>query len=127
MPNQDDYASQYDEKSFLDHGRAFAKSAGRGVIEKALWLYYAIQEPGVPPWAKASIIGALGYFICPLDAIPDLAPFIGFADDLGVLAMAVATVGMHITAEVRKKAAARMSSWGLIDDGADPTKPTDPR
>ena len=34
---------------------------------------------------KAIIIGALGYLISPLDAVPDAIPIAGLSDDLGVL------------------------------------------
>ncbi len=37
---------------------------------------------------KAIVIGALIYFINPIDLIPDFTPFIGFADDMAVLALA---------------------------------------
>ena len=50
-------------------------------------------------------MGALAYFISPIDAIPDPIPVIGFTDDLGVLIGAVATIAMHITPKEKKKAA----------------------
>jgi uncharacterized membrane protein YkvA (DUF1232 family) len=53
----------------------------------------------------------LGYFICPLDAIPDAAPFVGYSDDLGVLALALATVATYTTVDVKEKARAKMKDW----------------
>ena len=50
------------------------------------------------------IVGALGYFIFPLDAIPDLVPVAGYADDLGVLAIALSSVAIHIDDNVKAKA-----------------------
>ena len=50
-----------------------ALAAGREVVEKVLWLYYASRRPDVPRWAKLTIYAALAYFILPLDAIPDRA------------------------------------------------------
>jgi Protein of unknown function (DUF1232). len=35
-------------------------------------------------------------FISPVDTIPDLTPAVGYADDLGVLAMAIALVAMNM-------------------------------
>ena len=75
------YEKKYTEDSFWDKVVKFAKTAGREVIEKALWLYYAAQQPNTPLWAKTAIYGALGYFISPIDAIPDITPVIGYADD----------------------------------------------
>ncbi|HMQ68893.1 MAG TPA: YkvA family protein [Ignavibacteria bacterium] len=34
---------------------------------------------------KCLAVGALAYFICPIDAIPDLIPVAGFLDDAGVI------------------------------------------
>ena len=53
------------------------------MIQKALWLYYAAQRPQTPIWAKTTIYAALGYFILPVDIIPDLIPGAGYVDDLG--------------------------------------------
>lgn len=89
----------------------FAKQAGREVIEKVLWLYYAAQEPDTPAWAKSTIYGALAYFILPTDTIPDFIPVTGFTDDLSMLAAAVGTVSLYITAGVKEKAAERMAQW----------------
>lgn len=101
----------YSDENFWQKLLNFAKKAGQGVIEKALWLYYAAQRSETPIWAKATIYGALGYFISPLDAIPDITPVIGYTDDLGVLAAAVVTVSMYITEDVKAKTAAKLRDW----------------
>jgi uncharacterized membrane protein YkvA (DUF1232 family) len=106
-----DYAKEFSDQNFWDKLAGFAKVAGREVVEKALWLYYAFKEDTTPLWAKTAILGALGYFISPIDAIPDLIPAVGYADDLGVLALAVATVAAHITEEVKGLAAAKLRDW----------------
>jgi uncharacterized membrane protein YkvA (DUF1232 family) len=80
-------------------------------VEKALLLYYAMQQEKAPAWAKATIAGALGYFIVPLDAIADLTPAVGYADDLGVLALAIAAVATYINDDVRSKTASRLDAW----------------
>jgi uncharacterized membrane protein YkvA (DUF1232 family) len=55
--------------------------------------------------------GALGYFIFPLDAVPDLAPLIGYTDDLTVMAAALATVAFYITPEVKAQAHEKLDHW----------------
>lgn len=87
------------------------RSVGRGALEKALYLYFAAQSPDTPKWARRVIIGALGYFILPLDAVPDLAPLLGFTDDVGVMAAALATVAMYITPDVKAQAHQKLDSW----------------
>ena len=70
-----------------------------------------LKTPATPAWAKGIVYGALGYFILPIDAIPDLAPVIGYTDDLGVLAAAVAAISAYITKDVRAKAEQKMKDW----------------
>jgi uncharacterized membrane protein YkvA (DUF1232 family) len=105
------FEKEYSEQGFWDKVITHARAVGKEVIEKALWLYYAAQAPQTPAWAKGVIYGALGYFIFPLDAIPDPTPLVGYADDLGVLAAAIATVAMYITDEVKALAAQKLKDW----------------
>jgi uncharacterized membrane protein YkvA (DUF1232 family) len=74
-------------------------------------LYYALQSPDTPTWAKGIVTGALGYFILPTDAIADFIPAVGYADDLGVLAWAVAAVAFSITPAVKEKARKKLEDW----------------
>lgn len=104
-------AAGYSDDSFWDKVTRFAKRAGREVIEKALWLHYAAQGEQTPTWAKATMYGALAYFILPADMIPDLIPGAGFADDLGAILTALATVAAYVTPEVRAKAAVQVRQW----------------
>ena len=109
--SENGYARHFSEASFWRKMRRFARVAGREVIEKALLLYYALQSPEMPSWARTVVLGALGYFVLPADAIPDLLPGIGFTDDLGALATAVAVVIAHITPGVRQRARTKLREW----------------
>lgn len=105
------YEKDYSNKSFFDKLAGYAKTAGSEVVETALKLYYAMDNPKTPVWAKTAIIGALGYFISPIDAIPDIIPVLGYTDDLGVLAAATATVATYIDKDVKTKAKSKMKDW----------------
>lgn len=118
MTEHNEYEEAFSESGFWNKLKKYAKTAGREVVEKALLLFYAAQEEKAPKWAKATIAGALGYFIVPLDAIADITPAVGYADDLGVLALAIAAVATYINDDVRKKTAARMGSWFGEEAGA---------
>lgn len=109
--NSNDFTSYFSDDGFWDKVVNFAKKAGKEVIEKGLWLYYAAQREDIPAWAKAVIYGALGYFILPIDAIPDVMPGIGYTDDLGVLAAAITTVSSYIDESVKKMARDKMAEW----------------
>lgn len=107
----EDYQGHYSDSGFWQKLKDYAKVAGVELVERALLLYYAAQQESVPAWAKATIFAALGYFITPLDAIVDLTPVVGYSDDLGVLALAVATVAAHINDTVREQAKQKMAQW----------------
>ncbi len=88
---------EYSENSFWNKIKEHAKAIGCSLICKALVLYYTLQNPNCPKWAKTTIIGALAYLINFMDAIPDFTPIVGYTDDLGALAAAIALVAVYIT------------------------------
>ena len=106
-----EYSKEYSEDSFWEKVKKYALKAGKEVIEKALMLFYCLQDKDTPMWAKTIIVASLGYFICPVDAIPDVVPVVGFADDLGVLVAALAMVAAHIKEEHKQKAKETLKTW----------------
>jgi uncharacterized membrane protein YkvA (DUF1232 family) len=106
-----DYKEHYSEESFWGKVKKYGRKVGAETLEKVLILYYVGIDPLTPKWAKGVIAGALGYFIFPLDAIPDLTPIVGYADDLGAITAAIATIAMCITKEHRKKAKEKLKEW----------------
>ena len=46
----------------------------------------------------------MGYFILPLDLVPDFIPVAGFADDAAALVAVIKTVFENITPEIKEKA-----------------------
>lgn len=111
MSKHNEYEEAFSESRFWRKLKKYATTAGKEIVEKALLLFYAFQEEKAPKWAKATIAGALGYFIVPLDAIADITPAVGYADDLGVLVLAIAAVATYINEDVRNKTAVKMRSW----------------
>ena len=49
-------------------------------------------------------MGALAYFVLPFDFVPDLLPFLGFADDAAVLLTALRMVAGNMRPEHRDAA-----------------------
>ncbi len=76
----------------------------RARLEDLLTAYYCAIDPATPARAKATLLGALGYFVLPLDAIPDMFLALGYTDDLAVLLLALRTVQAHIADEHRMQA-----------------------
>ena len=111
VASEDEFSKAYSDSGFWAKLKRYARAAGREVVHKALLLYYALQEEDAPAWAKATIIGALGYFITLVDAIPDITPVVGYTDDLGVLVMALAAVSTYINDNVRARAERKLGEW----------------
>ncbi|MED1875746.1 YkvA family protein [Brevibacillus borstelensis] len=107
----DNYTKVYTEESFWDKVKKFAKKAGGKVVYVALLLYYALQNPKTPAWAKTVILGALGYFITPLDVVPDITPVVGYGDDLTTLIGALLMVAVYIDDDVKGKACGKLTDW----------------
>jgi uncharacterized membrane protein YkvA (DUF1232 family) len=94
-----------DEASLSDKLRRYGAAAGREVVEKVLWLWFASRRPDLPVWARTAVYGALAYFVLPTDAIPDLLPGLGYTDDIGVLSYALVTIASYVDADVRRRTA----------------------
>ena len=102
---------EYSDSSFWEKLTKHAKTAGKEVVEKALILYYAAEDPETPTAAKMTIYGALAYFIFPLDTVPDYFPVAGYVDDALVLTGALMIVAFHIKPDHKKKAEEKMKDW----------------
>jgi len=106
----DGYAKKYSDKSFFDKVTGAVKKAGLGLIYKALQLYYVAQRPDCPMRIKAAVLAPLGYFISPIDAIPDFTPVLGFTDDAAIIAAAIIFAQFYINDEVKRQAREKIAS-----------------
>ena len=109
--SEQNFSKAYSEDSFWNKVKGYAKVAGENVLEPALKMYYATLDSDTPVWAKTTIIGALGYFVSPIDAIPDIVPIVGYTDDLGVLCAALATTAAHIKDTHVQQAKETLKQW----------------
>jgi uncharacterized membrane protein YkvA (DUF1232 family) len=82
--------------------------------EDLLAAHYCAFDRETPGHVKAALVGALAYFVLPMDAVPDVLPVIGFGDDAAVLAAAIKLVTSHITPDHRE--AARRTLAQLRDE-----------
>lgn len=110
------YSDAYSDDSFWGKMKGVAKKVGAKGIYYALILYYVLQKDDVPKSSKALIIGALGYFILPIDLIPDLMPIVGYTDDIAGLLLVVKQVWMYVDDDVKEDAKFKMQEWFNISD-----------
>lgn len=105
-----EHEKDYSEQGFWDKVQNYAAKAGVTLIYKALQLYYVAQSPDCPMKVKAGIYSALGYFILPLDIIPDFTPVVGYSDDLAAIGMALVLAQAYLTPDVDAQAKERIVS-----------------
>ena len=111
LPEFMSYKDNFSTKAFAEKISKIAKRAGSKLVYAALILYYSLQSKSVSMKDKALILGALGYLISPLDAIPDAFPILGLGDDLAVLTFALKKIWDNVSDEMREKAQSKLSKW----------------
>jgi len=79
--------------------------------EDLLAAYYCAFDRDTPLPVKASLVGALAYFVLPTDVIPDVMPVLGFTDDAAVLATAIKLVASHIRPAHRDAAKEKLAEF----------------
>ena len=72
--------------------------------EDLLAAYYCAFDQSTPFQVKAALVGALAYFVLPFDFVPDILPFLGFADDAAVLLTTLRMVSGNLRPEHRAAA-----------------------
>ncbi|AXV16671.1 hypothetical protein CYG48_13825 [Neorhizobium sp. SOG26] len=58
--------------------------------------YYCAVDPKTPTRVRGILLAALGYFVLPIDVVPDVFAVVGFTDDIAVLATAFRMIQGHI-------------------------------
>jgi len=99
-------------KSLRDEARFGSEFIGRlkrvakriPFAEDLLAAWVCTRDPSTPRRVKLTLLAAIGYFVLPLDAVPDVMPLLGFTDDAAVIAAALAAVTGSITPQHRDKA-----------------------
>jgi uncharacterized membrane protein YkvA (DUF1232 family) len=83
--------------------------------EDLLAAYYCAFDRATPRHVQLTLIGAIAYFVVPVDAIPDMLPALGFTDDAAVLAAAIKLVADHIRPAHRNAARDKLAEFTARD------------
>ena len=104
------YGTYYSDNRLWKKIERVAKKVGATVLLPVFTLYYMLQDDKVSLQHKAYIVVALGYFILPIDLIPDgILPVIGFTDDIAVMTLVLKLVKDSITPEIKARANQRVA------------------
>ena len=110
--------SEREKKVRAEFWDKLKRVAGRvPFVEDAVAAYYCALDPETPLRVRGTLLGALAYFILPIDIVPDFILGVGFTDDAAVIAMAIRLVSQHIK-PVHRIAASRALGKGANHDMA---------
>lgn len=88
-----------------------ARKVGMKVVYPVVLLYYLFKSNEVPLKAKSLIVGALSYFILPIDALPDFLPLLGYTDDLSILVATVKNLIKYVSPEILTLTQNKIGDW----------------
>ena len=111
LPELRKYRNNYTEPGLWAKIAKVAQKAGIKVVYLALLFYYVLKSGTTTTKDRSLILGALGYFILPLDLIPDAIPVVGFSDDLAALIAVYVAMKHSITPEIELQAQTRLEKW----------------
>ena len=74
--------------------------------EDAVAAFHCATDSATPLPIRATLFGALAYFILPIDALPDILLGLGYTDDAAVMIAAFTAAKTHITEAHRDRARA---------------------
>jgi uncharacterized membrane protein YkvA (DUF1232 family) len=102
------FGRYYSDQSFWRKIERFGRLAGAKAVYQAVLLWYVATKPSTPLPVKLLIFGGLGYFILPIDAVPDILVGIGYADDMAILVGIVSAYGMYMDDASKARARAKV-------------------
>jgi uncharacterized membrane protein YkvA (DUF1232 family) len=92
-------------------------------VDDLVAAYYCSMDINTPLKVRATLVGALAYFILPIDLVPDFIAGFGYGDDAAVLAAAISMVSTHIRPKHRVAAAKALGKALPEDDSPDLNRP----
>ena len=108
MEEMSKYTSAYSDEGLLEKIGKYAKQIGLNLMYEVLLLWYVLDKEDLPADVKFKIYAALGYFISPIDIVPDVLPVVGYTDDAVAVGLAFGIAHMYVDEDVRRKAKAKI-------------------
>ena len=105
------YTDDFSDGKFWDKFKKGAKKIGLKTTSYALILYYVLQKKEVPFKDKMLITGCLGYFILPIDLIPDFIPIAGYTDDVAGMIFAIKKCMDYVDDEIKQNVSSKLVAW----------------
>ena len=88
-----------------------ARRIGMKVVYSVVLLYYLFKSSDVPLRSKSLIVGALTYFIMPLDGLPDFIPLLGYTDDFSLLIATLSPLRKYVNPKILELTRIKIERW----------------
>lgn len=113
------YEKYFSESELWQKVGNFGKSLGATVLYPVFLLFNLLKSGDINLKEKAMIIGTLGYFILPVDLLPDALVGVGYADDAAALTAAVTALASCITEDIQNESKEQLRKiFGEFDEKA---------
>ena len=104
------YRDQYSEASIMKKLYKILGIISHTTFRMIVTLVVMLRHDDVPLWVKLSIIGVLGYLICPFDLFPDF--FLGgLLDDIAAISALFVEISAYKTDEIEKEVDEMMAKF----------------
>lgn len=111
------YEKYFSENELLQKIGKLGKSIGATVLYPVFLLFNLLKSGDINLKEKAMIIGTLGYFILPVDLLPDAIVGVGYADDAAALTAAVTALASCITEDIQNESKEQLRKiFGEFDE-----------
>ena len=113
------YEKHFSESELWNKVTKIGKSIGATLMYPVLLLFNLLKSSETDLKEKTMIIGALGYFILPVDLLPDAIAGVGFTDDIAALSAIISALASCVTLEIQEQSKQKCHDLlGDIDDRA---------
>ena len=113
------YEKYFSESKLWEKLGKVGKSIGATVLYPVLLLFNLLTSDKADLKEKAMIIGSLGYFILPVDMLPDAFVGVGYTDDIAALMATLTALASCIDDELQQKSKDKLKDMlGDFDEGA---------
>lgn len=101
--NLEKYENSYSDSAFHEKIKKIGRKIGIKLLCYVLALHQILKEENIPLTEKSMIIGALGYFILPIDVIPDFMLGVGYTDDILMVYSVLSKVKKYTNEDIIRK------------------------
>ncbi len=87
------------------------KRWARALKNDGMTLWFCCRNPRMPVLPKLFALLVVGYFLSPIDLIPDFIPLIGYLDELILLPVCIYLILRLVPAPVLMESRAQAAAW----------------